>query len=69
MLRVFIRVLCRIINILKMILPDSSDNYLVEIYILFVKNSILLSTLAIQEDVIDKLLLFMSILMHSQIIR
>ena len=52
-----------------MILPDSSDNYLVEIYILFVKNSILLSTLAIQEDVIDKLLLFMSILMHSQIIR
>ena len=69
MLRVFIRVLCRIINILKMILPDSSDNYLVEIYILFVKNSILLSTLVIQEDVIDKLLLFMSILMHSQIIR
>ena len=68
-MRVFIRVLCRIINILKMILPDSSDNYLVEIYILFVKNSILLSTLAIQEDVIDKLLLFMSILMHSQIIR
>ena len=52
-----------------MILPDSSDNYLVEIYILFVKNSILLSTLVIQEDVIDKLLLFMSILMHSQIIR
>ena len=68
-MRVFIRVLCRIINILKMILPDSSDNYLVEIYILFVKNSILLSTLVIQEDVIDKLLLFMSILMHSQIIR
>ena len=68
-MRVFLRVLCRIINILKMILPDSSDNYLVEIYILFVKNSILLSTLVIQEDVIDKLLLFMSILMHSQIIR
>ena len=68
-MRVFIRVLCRIINILKMILPDSSDNYLVEIDILFVKNSILLSTLVIQEDVIDKLLLFMSILMHSQIIR
>ena len=68
-MRVFIRVLCRIINILKMILPDSSDNYLVEIYILFVKNSVLLSTLVIQEDVIDKLLLFMSILMHSQIIR
>ena len=65
---VLIRHFCRI-NILKIILPDSSDNYLVEIYIFFVENSVLLSTLVIQEDVIDKLLLFMSILMHSQITR
>ena len=50
------------------ILPDSSDNSLVEIYILFVKNSILLSILVIREDVIDEILLLISVSMSSQII-
>ena len=50
------------------ILPDSSDNFLVEIYILFVKNSILLSILVIREDVIDEILLLISVSMSSQII-
>ena len=56
-------------NFVEMILPASSDNSLAEIYILFVKNSILLSMLVIREDVIDKVLLLMSISMPSQIIR
>ena len=50
------------------ILPASSDNSLVEIYILFVKNSILLSILVIREDVIDEILLLISVSMSSQII-
>ena len=54
-------------NSVEMILPVSSDNYLVEICILFVHNSVLLSVLVIWEDVIDKILLFMSISMPSQI--
>ena len=49
--------------------PASSDNSLTEIYILLVKNSILLSMLVIREDVIDKILLLVSISMLSQIIR
>ena len=52
-----------------MILPASSDSSLAKIYILFVKNSILLSMLVIREDVIDKVLSLMSISMPSQIIR
>ena len=56
-------------NSVEMILPVSSDHCLVEIYILFVHNSVLLSMLVIWEDVIDKILLFMSISMPSQIIR
>ena len=44
-----------------MILPASSDNTLAEIYILFVKNSTLLSMFVIREDIIDKVLLLMSI--------
>ena len=52
-------------NFVEMILPASSDNSLAEIYILFVKNSILLSILVIREDVIDKVLLLMSISMPS----
>ena len=51
-----------------MILPTSSDNFLARIYILFVKNSILLSILVIWEDVIDKILFLMSVSMRSQII-
>ena len=39
-------------NFLEMILPVSSDNSLVQIYVWFVKNSILLSMLVILEDVI-----------------
>ena len=45
------------------------DNSLAEIYILFGKNSILLSMLVIREAVIDKVLLLMSISMLSQVIR
>ena len=56
-------------NFVEMILPTSSDNSLAEIYILFVKNSILLSMLVIREDVIDKVSLLMSISMPSQKIR
>ena len=56
-------------NFAEMILPASSDNSPEEIYILFVKNSILLSMLVIREDVIDEVLLFMSISMPSQITR
>ena len=56
-------------NFAEMILPASSDNSPAEIYILFVKNSILLSMLVIREDVIDEVLLFMSISMPSQITR
>ena len=51
------------------ILPASSGNSLAEICILCVKNSILLSMLVIRENVIDKILLLMSISMPSQIIR
>ena len=54
---------------IEMILPASSDNSLAELYILFVKNSILLSMLVIREDVIDKILLLVSISMPSQTIR
>ena len=56
-------------NFVEMILPASSDSSLAEIYILFVKNAILLSMLVIREDVIDKVLSLMSISMPSQIIR
>ena len=56
-------------NFVEMILPASSDNSPAEIYISFVKNSILLSMLVIREDVIDEVLLFMSISMPSQITR
>ena len=56
-------------NFVEMILPASSDNSLAELYILFVKNSILLSMLVIREDAIDKILLLVSISMFSQIIR
>ena len=56
-------------NFVEMILPGSSDNSLAETYIFFVKNSILLSMLVIREDVIDKILLLMSLSMPSQIIR
>ena len=52
-----------------MILPATSGNSLVEKYILFVKNSILLSILAIRADLIDKALLLTSISMPSQVIR
>ena len=52
-------------NFVEMILLTSSDNSPAEIYILFVKNSILLSMLVIREDVIDKVLLLMSISMPS----
>ena len=52
-------------NFVEMILLTSSDNSLAEIYILFVKNSILLSMLVIREDVTDKVLLLMSISMPS----
>ena len=48
-------------NFVEMILPASSDNSLAEIYILFVKNSTLLSMFVIREDIIDKVLLLMSI--------
>ena len=50
-----------------MIFPVSSDISLAEIYIQFVKNSILLSKLMIREDVIDKISLLMSISMPRQI--
>ena len=50
-----------IMNFVEMILPASSDNSLAEIYILFVKNSTLLSMFVIREDIIDKVLLLMSI--------
>ena len=56
-------------NFVEMILPASSDNSLAKIYILFVKNSILWNMLVIWEDVIDEILLLMSISMPSQIIR
>ena len=56
-------------NFVEMIFPASSDNSLAEIYILLVKNLILMSMLVIREDVIDKTLLLMSISMPSQIIR
>ena len=52
-------------NFVEMILLTSSDNSPAEIYILFVKNSILLSMLVIREDVTDKVLLLMSISMPS----
>ena len=53
-------------NFVEMILPASSDNSLAEIYILFIKNSILLSMLVIQEDAVDKVLLLMSISMPTK---
>ena len=56
-------------NFVEMIFPASSDNSLAEIYILLVKNLILMSMLVIREDVIDKILLLMSISMPSQITR
>ena len=56
-------------NFAELILPASSDHSLAEIYIFFVKNSILLSMLVIREDVIDKVLLLMLIAMPSQITR
>ena len=56
-------------NFVEMIFPASSDNSVAEIYILLVKNLILMSMLVIREDVIDKILLLMSISMPSQIIR
>ena len=56
-------------NFVEMIFSASSDNSLAEIYILFVKNSILLSMLVIREDVIDKVLLLMLISMPSLILR
>ena len=56
-------------NFVEMILLTSSDNSPAEIYILFVKNSILLSMLVIREDVIDKVLLLMLTAMPSQITR
>ena len=56
-------------NFVEMILPASSDNSLAEIYILFVKNSILISMLMIWENVIDKILWLVSISMPSQMIR
>ena len=56
-------------NFVEMILPASSDNSLAETYILFVKNSILVSMLVIREDVIDNIFLLVSISMPSQIIR
>ena len=52
-------------NFVEMILLTSSDNSLAEIYILLVKNSILLSMLVIREDVTDKVLLLVSISMPS----
>ena len=52
-------------NFVEMILLTSSDNSLAEIFILFVKNSILLSMLVIREDVTDKVLLLVSISMPS----
>ena len=55
-----------IMNFVEMILPASSDNSLAEIYILFIKNSILLSMLVIQEDAVDKVLLLMSISMPTK---
>ena len=45
-----------------MILPASSDIPPAEMYILFVKNSILSSILVIREDVIDRTSLSVSIL-------
>ena len=68
-MRVFRWVICPIINIVKTSLRASSDNSLDEIYILLVKNSILLSMVVIREDVIHKVLILMSISMPSQIIR
>ena len=56
-------------NFAELILPARSDHSLAEIYILFVKNSILLSILVIREDVIDKVLLLMLTAMPSQITR
>ena len=56
-------------NFAEMILPASLDNSLAEINNLFVKNSVLLSMLVIREDVIDKILLLVSISMPSQTIR
>ena len=56
-------------NFVEMILPVSSDNYLAEIYMLFVNNPILLSMLVIWEDGIDKILLLMSISVSSKKIR
>ena len=56
-------------NFAELILPPRSDHSLAEIYVLFVKNSILLSILVIREDVIDKVLLLMLTAMPSQITR
>ena len=56
-------------NFVETILPASSDNSVAEIYILFVKNSILLKMLVIREDAINKIVLLMLISMLSQIIR
>ena len=69
MLLVFRWVIFPIVNFVEMILPATSGNSLVEKYILFVKNSILLSILAIRADLIDKALLLTSISMPSQVIR
>ena len=54
-------------NFAEMISLASSDISLAEIYILLVKNSTLLRMLVILEDVIDKILLLMSISRPSQI--
>ena len=56
-------------NFVEMILPATSGNSLAEKYILFVKNSILLSMLVIRADLIDEALLLTSISMPSQVIR
>ena len=53
-------------NFVEMILPASSANSLAKMYILFIENSILLSMLVIREDVIDKVLFLMSILILRQ---
>ena len=55
-------------NFVEMILPASYIHF-IQIYILLVKNSILLSMLVIWEDVIHKILSLVSISMPSQIIR
>ena len=66
MLRGFRSVIFPIMNFVEMILPASSANSLAKMYILFIENSILLSMLVIREDVIDKVLFLMSILILRQ---